>query len=84
MSEWRDIATCEHDAELWIDRVEVDLWLQVHASPRSFGMSDSFRVVDAYRVEGKWYHRQDGKEHELFADYITHWMPIPAPPHRGG
>jgi hypothetical protein len=72
---WRPIATFRG-----ADRHEVDLWMQVYASPHSFGMSDAFRVVDAYRVEGKWFHRWQGKEQELYADYITHWMPKPKPP----
>jgi len=62
------------------DFKEVDIWMQVYASPRSFGISDSFRVVEAYRKDGKWFHLHKGKEMELYADYITHWMPIPEPP----
>lgn len=75
MSGWQPIATFDGP-----DYQEVDLWLQVHASPRSFGWSDAFRVVEAYRKDGKWVHRHEGKEKELYADYITHWMPMPAAP----
>lgn len=58
----------------------VDLWLQIYPSPRSMCFADSFRVVEAYQKDGKWYHIQAGKELELDADYITHWMPCPEPP----
>lgn len=65
----------------------VDLWLSVHASPRSFGWSDAFRVTDCYRklvtsegFVGPWVHIVGGREKELFSDYITHWMPLPDPP----
>lgn len=77
MSEWRPIKTFRRP-----DYREVDLWLSVHASPRSFGMGDAWRVVDCYRKGGKWFHRVDGKEMEIVADYITHWMPQPNPPRR--
>ena len=55
----------------------VDLWLNVHASPRSFGMADAFRVIEAYKTDGKWCDRAG---QELYEPYITHWMPIPPPP----
>ena len=58
----------------------VDVWLSVHASPRSMGMSDSFRVTDAYRKNGKWCHMEGTAECELFADYITHFMERPRGP----
>lgn len=74
---WRPIKTFRSP-----DRHEVDLWMYISPSPMSFGMGDSFRVVDAYRIDGKWFHRQGYKEMELDAHYITHWMPRPAPPHR--
>lgn len=62
------------------DREAVDLWLQIHASPRSMGMSDVFRVSDAFRIDGKWFHYDSGKQKELYADYITHWRAAPPPP----
>jgi len=63
------------------DREEVDLWLHIYASPRSMGISDSFRVIDAYRKEDKWFHRvESGHEKELYSAYITHWMMRPGPP----
>ena len=75
-SQWQPIKTAPKR-----DYVEIDLWVDIPASPRSFGMGDAFRVVEAYRKNGKWTHRHEGKEKELYADYITHWMPIPpAPP----
>ncbi len=77
MSEWKPIKTFRGP-----DRREVDIWLSVHASPRSFGMADAWRVTEAWRTEGKWFHRHNGKEMELVGDYITHWMPMPKPPAR--
>lgn len=80
MSEWRSIETYSKDAEYFFDREEVDIWMEVYASPRSMGLADSFRVVDAWRLRGKWFHMHNGKMEELYADYITHWMPKPKPP----
>lgn len=62
------------------DLTEVDLWLEIHASPRSMGFADSFRVPDAFRRGGKWFHRNPVKEEELYAPYITHWRHAPNPP----
>jgi hypothetical protein len=64
------------------DRHEVDIWLQAPASPRSMGWADAWRVIEAYRINEKWFHRQDGKEMEIVTEYVTHWMPIPKPPPR--
>ena len=75
MSSWRPIKTFRGP-----NRREVDVWMHIYASPRSMGMSDSFRVTNAYKVNGKWFHLFNGKEEELYSDYITHWMPIPKPP----
>jgi Protein of unknown function (DUF551) len=75
MSEWRPTKTFRGP-----DYREFDIWLTVPASPRSFGMGDAWRVIEAYRKNGKWYHRHEGKEAEIVLDYITHWMPIPKPP----
>lgn len=72
---WRPIKSCRI-----ADGVEVDIWMKVYASPMSFGMGDSFRVVDAYRKDGKWFHRHEFQEKELRSDLITHWMPIPKDP----
>lgn len=72
---WQPISTFNG-----LDYEEVDIWIQIYESPRSMGFSDSFRIVEAYRKKGKWVHRQDGEEKELFSDYITHWMPIPIAP----
>lgn len=68
---WQSIETCTVE-----DYERVDLWMNVHASPRSMGMADTFRVTNAYRKDGKWF---DDKG-ELYSPYITHWMPIPPPP----
>lgn len=75
---WQLIATAPKAVVSW---QPVDLWMQVHASPMSFGMSDAFRVPDCWRnAEGKWVHDFRGKEAELNRDYITHWCALPAPP----
>jgi hypothetical protein len=64
------------------DRDEVDVWMEVYASPRSMGWADSFTVQNAYRKDGKWFHRTErGEEKELYADYITHWVKITEPVH---
>jgi hypothetical protein len=62
------------------DWTEVDVWFEVPASPRSFGISDSWREPNCYRIDGKWFHRQNCEVKELYAPYITHWMPIPDAP----
>ena len=68
---WRPLDTCDVE-----DRVRVDLWFNVRASPRSMGLADAWRVTDAWRQDGKWFD-EDG---ELEARYITHWMPLPGVP----
>ena len=75
MAEWQPIETFQAP-----EREEVDVWMNIYASPRSMGWADAFRIPNAYRVKGKWFHLHEGKETELFADYITHWMPLPEPP----
>lgn len=73
---WQPIKTFEGP-----DREEVDLWLHIYASPKSMGWADSFRVIDAYKIDGKWFHRvESGAEKQLDSDYVTHWMPRPAAP----
>lgn len=80
MSTWQPIETAPKEVERWRP---VDLWMNIHASPRSFGMSDAFRVTDCWRnASGKWVHVHEGKEAELFQDYVTHWMSAPAPPNQ--
>jgi hypothetical protein len=77
LNPWRPIKTFRgHDYK------QVDLWLHIYASPLSMGMSDSFRIVDAYRKNGKWFHLDKSEERELASEYITHWAPIPNPPKR--
>lgn len=75
MSEWKPIKTFRGP-----DHRKVDIWLSVHASPRSFGMADAWRVIECWRKDGKWFHYHEGKEAEIVAEYITHWMPEPKPP----
>jgi hypothetical protein len=75
---WQPIETAPTEVPKWRP---VDLWMKVHASPMSFGMSDAFRVTDCWRnAEGKWVHLFQETEAELNERYITHWMPLPAPP----
>jgi hypothetical protein len=62
------------------DHAKVDLWLDIYPSPRSFGWGDSFRVIDAWREKGKWFHYHEGKPTEIYNDYITHYMLTPEPP----
>ncbi len=58
----------------------VDLWLDIWASPMSLGIADAFRVPEAYHRNGKWFNLVNGKEEEIRSEYITHWMPMPKPP----
>lgn len=74
MSEWQPIATAPKDG------IHVDVWFDVPASPRSFGMADAWREIDCWQRDGKWWHYFKGVEAELYAPYVTHWMPIPDPP----
>lgn len=74
-SPWKPIKTFRAK-----EYVRVDLWLVVHASPMSFGMGDSWREVDCWKQDGKWFHDHDGKVKELRPEIITHWMHIPKEP----
>jgi hypothetical protein len=78
MGAWKSIR--EFDAERsQLDRV--DLWLSVGASPSSFGMSDAWRITDAYRKPcGRWFHILKMEELELRAEYVTHYMERPPGP----
>lgn len=71
---WRPIETAPKDG------TRVDLWLSIHASPRSLGMADDFRVPEAWFRDGKWVHVYNYAITELHEPYITHWMPIAGPP----
>lgn len=76
MTDWQPIETAPKD-----DFTEkVDLWLQIAASALSLGWSDSFRVVDAFRREGKWVHIQRGEFKEINSTLITHWALRPKGP----
>lgn len=74
-SSWKPIESFDEP-----DRQSVDLWMYIYASPRSMGMSDAFRVMDAFREDGKWFHWDGGKKKELHGEYVKFWMPIPEPP----
>lgn len=77
MSEWQPISTAPRDG------THVDLWMEICASLRSFGMSDSFRVPDCWwSKKGTWDHYFGNGIRSLQSDYITHWLPLPAPPDR--
>lgn len=58
------------------DREKVNVWLTIYPSPRSMGMGDAYEVPEAWRQDGKWFHVHDGKEAELYSDYVTHWRPV--------
>lgn len=51
------------------DYEKVDLWLEVWASPMSFGWADRWCVHDAWRVGNEWF----DAEGRLAARYITNW-----------
>lgn len=67
--EWKSIKSAPRDGTI------IDLWLSIHASPMSMGMSDDFGVPDAWFQSGKWVHTYCGKPTELEVGYITHWRP---------
>ena len=77
---WKPIETAPNDTSPYNERAQVDLWMRVHASPRSFGMGDAFRVTNCWKEAGKWFHIHNSRPAELFSEYITHWMPTPEPP----
>ena len=43
---WKPIETAPNDTSPYNERAQVDLWMRVYASPRSFGMGDAFRVTN--------------------------------------
>lgn len=71
---WMPIETAPRDG------TKVDVWMEVYPSPRSMGWGDSFRACDVWWADGAWVRMHQGKPTELFDGYITHWMPLPAPP----
>ncbi len=79
MNPWKPISSYRGE-----DRHEVDLWIEIHASPASMGFADAFRVINAFKTDGKWFHYEGGHQKELRAEYITHWMPSPRPPRKRG
>lgn len=63
------------DESLPTEREKVDVWIDIYASPRSMGMSDASRELNVWRVGKKWFHVYEGKDAEIYSDYITHWAP---------
>jgi hypothetical protein len=67
---WRKIKSAP------MDGTHVDLWMRVHASPLSMGMSDEFEVPDSHYADKYWRHLYKGNPEEALDDwYITHWKP---------
>lgn len=66
---WKPIKDAPRDGTI------IDVWLEIHPSPLSMGMGDSFGVPDAWFQDGKWVHTYRGKPTELNSWYITHWRP---------
>jgi hypothetical protein len=74
MSEWNPISTAP-------EYEKVDVWVQWEPSAMTMGWGDAFRVTDAYRRGGQWFHHVDsGAEKEIRSEYVTHWMAPPQPP----
>jgi hypothetical protein len=67
---WESIKSAPRDGTV------IDVWLEINASPRSMGISDSFGVPDAWFKGGKWVHTYRGKPTELDESYITHWRSV--------
>lgn len=68
-ADWKPIESAPRDGTV------IDVWMEIHPSPRSMGMGDSFGVPDAWFSEGKWVHMHRGNPAELEHSYITHWRP---------
>lgn len=66
---WRTIKSAPRDG------TKIDVWLNIYASPLSFGFSDCFEVQNAWFKDGKWVHVHGGKDAEMHSHYITHWKP---------
>lgn len=64
---WQPIADAPRDGTV------IDVWMEIHPSPMSMGMSDSFGVPDAWFENGKWVHTYKGRPTELDSNYITLW-----------
>ncbi len=69
-SSWRSISKPP------ADEIIVDIWMNIHPSPRSMGIGDQFCVTNAWRRDSKWFHTYRGAEAELYTDYVTHWRPV--------
>lgn len=57
------------------DGTKVHLWMEIYASPMSFGMGDEFAVPDAWFEGGKWLHYHRGAPAELRDNYVSRWRP---------
>jgi hypothetical protein len=71
---WQPIETAPKDG------TEIDVWVDIPASPSTFGWPDSFRLMEAYCKDGTWLYRVHGKERLIDPAYITHWRPLPPIP----
>lgn len=61
------------------DFEKVDVWFDVWASPRSFGMADSWCEPEVWRESGKWFHhckQENNAKLQLESRYITHWKTV--------
>lgn len=67
---WKNIKSAPRDG------TKVHLWMDIYASPMSFGMSDAFAVPDSWFQDGKWVHIHRGEIAALRNNYVTHWMPV--------
>jgi hypothetical protein len=76
MTAWQPIETAPKDG------TKIDLWFAANA-PDGGGIENGQRIHDCCYVmnnrrnDGNW---KDSDGEIIYAEYVTHWMPRPAPP----
>lgn len=73
MNGWQKIETFDKE-----DNERVDLWVEVPKGTAIYGKPPCFRIIDAWRTDGKFFYAANNDVWE--AKYVTHWMAPPSPP----